>query len=234
MPEFSVVLIGTKYTGNLGAVARVMKNFGLDRLLLVNPPDIDDDAISRSMHAVDVLNNARTYSRPEDAFSEFDMVVGTSGINTLKEKHFLRHAESPARFAEDVKDYSGRIALVFGREDYGLTNEELMLCDRLVTVPTSQEYPIMNLSHAVCVVLYERYKIMGENIMENDFADVVDSDKERLLDLFARILEEVKYPTHKRDITETMFRRVLGRANITSTEYHRLMGVFNHIENKVG
>lgn len=233
MPEFYVVLIATKYTGNLGAVARVMKNFGISKLRLVDPPEIDDDAISRSMHAIDVLENAETYYSITDAFKGMDMIVGTSGINTLKEKHFLRHSETPAQFTEDIRDYEGQVALVFGREDIGLTNEELMRCDRLITIPTSSVYPIMNLSHAVGVILYELYKIMGEEITENDFSDIVDSDKERLLELFANILCEVEYPPHKRNITETMFRKILGRANITSTEYHRLMGVFNYIESKL-
>ncbi len=233
MPIFSVVLIGTKYTGNLGAVARAMKNFSLEDLLLVDPPEIDDDAISRAMHAVDILENAITFDTPEDAFEGFDMVVGTSGINTSKEKHFLRQAVTPEEFAEDIMDYEGNIALVFGREDFGLKNEELMLCDRLITVPTSPIYPIMNLSHAVCVVLYELHKWIGDPKIVHDFNHMSDTDKEILLKTFSTVLDEVEYPEHKREITEVMFRRILGRANVTSTEYHRLMGVFNHILDKL-
>ncbi len=233
MTEFSVVLISTKYTGNMGAIARVMKNFGIRDLILVKPPDIDDDAIARSMHASDILLGARKYDTLEGALSDHDMVVGTSGIGTVKEKHFLRHSEDPEYFASDILDYDGKVAIIFGREDIGLKNEELRSCDRLITIPTSDEYPIMNLSHAVSVILYELFKVTEVTDAEETFEVLREENRERLFELFSRILMHAKYPEHKRERTEIMFRRVLGRAKLKRREYHRLMGVFSYIEEKM-
>ncbi len=233
MYDLSVVLIGTKYTGNMGAVARVMKNFGFSKLILVDPPAVDDDAISRAMHAADILDNAMVYESLHDVLRDHDLLVGTSGIGTVKEKHFLRHSEEPEAFASDILDYSGRVALLFGREDIGLRNDELSSCHRLITVPTSDEYPIMNLSHAVSVVLYELFKISCPKVTTEQHEEVSPDNSELLYLIFSRILEYSDYPVHKRERTEIMFRRMLGRAMIRSREYHRLMGVFSHIEEKL-
>ncbi len=233
MAKFSVVLIGTKYTGNIGAVARVMKNFGLRDLILVEPPDIDDDALARSMHASDILLDAKIYYTLKEALNHHDMVVGTSGIGTVKEKHFLRHSEDPEYFASDILDYNGRVALLFGREDIGLKNEELRSCDRLITIPTSDDYPIMNLSHAVSVILYELYKGTNTSDEGETTGSLFSENKERLFDMFANILILAKYPEHKKERSEIMFRRILGRAKLKSNEYHRLMGVLSHIEERL-
>ncbi|MFO7991289.1 MAG: RNA methyltransferase [Thermoplasmata archaeon] len=232
MPEIDIVLVEPKTPGNVGAVARLIKNFGLKDLVLINPVTIDGDAMIRAMHAKDVLENADIKDDLKAAVSRYDMVVGTSGVDTDKEKRFLRQADAPERFAEDVMEYQGKIALLFGREDIGLLNDEISLCDRFVRIPTSEGYPIMNLSHAVGIVLYELFKNGVETSSHGEQID--ESDRERLMDTFEEIMDVVDYPEHKKRRTLIMFRRILGKANTTSWEYHRLMGVFRYISDKLG
>ncbi len=227
MPEIDIVLVEPKTPGNIGAIARLIKNFGFKNLILINPVPIDEDAKIRAMHAKDILENADINEDLKEVVSRYDMVVGTSGVDTDKEKRFLRQADSPQRFAEEIMDYDGKIAILFGREDIGLLNEELSLCDRFVRIPTSEGYPIMNLSHAVGIVLYELHKNGVEVTQHGESID--ESERERLMGSFSHILDLVDYPEHKKRRTLIMFRRILGKANTTTWEYHRLMGIFRHI-----
>jgi len=229
MPRFSIVLVEPQTAGNIGAVARLMGNFAFEKLYLVNPVQIDDEAEKRAMHADDILREAEIIEDYEELVSNFDMVVGTSGINTENEKKFLRKAEAPEELSRSISDHEGDIALVFGREDKGLNNKELMKCDRLVRIPASEDYPILNLSHAVCIVLYEIFKEEKGDIVGKKDRSSEESERERLIRTFSDILEEIRFPEHKYEKTEVMFRRILGRASLTKWEYHRLMGVFSQI-----
>ncbi len=233
MVEYSVILVEPKTTGNIGAVCRLIRNFGLNELYLIDPPELDDDAYARAMHAQDLLDNAEVYDKLEDCLDEFDLLVGTSGVHTQKEKKFLRKAETPENLAEETKDFEGKVGLMFGREDQGLSNQELKNCDRLVRIPTSEDYPIMNLSHAVCVVLYEIFKENEDFSLVPEDKISSQGDRDRLIDYFTEIMDDIEYPDHKKEKTEIMFRKIIGRAMITKWEYHRLMGVFSQIKKKL-
>ncbi len=229
MAKFSVILVEPQTPGNIGAIARLMGNFSLADLYLVDPVPVDDEAFTRAMHAKDILNNAEIVDDYAELVENFDQVIGTSGIETVNEKKFLRKAETPDQIVEEITDREGDIALVFGREDQGLLNEELKKCDRLVRIPASEEYPILNLSHAVCVVLYELFKEREEVNTETEDRPAGKSDRERLIESFSEIVREINFPEHKYEKTEVMFRKILGRANLTRWEYHRMMGIFSQI-----
>jgi len=229
MPTFSVVLVEPQTAGNIGAVARLMGNFDFEELYLVNPVKIDDEAQKRAMHAKEILKKAELVEDYEGLVSKFSMVVGTSGINTENEKKFLRKAETPEKLSTSLSDYEGNVALVFGREDKGLNNKELTKCDRLVRIPASENYPILNLSHAVGIVLYEIFKEKKGKIVKKEDRLSEENERELLIQKFSDILEEIRFPEHKYEKTEVMFRKILGRASLTKWEYHRLMGVFSQI-----
>src|SRR5437667_30645 len=126
-----------------------MKNFGVAELVLVNPCIIGAEARKRAMRAVDVLDAARTVADLERALKDTDLVVGTSGIDTESEKRFARISVTPWDFATRVAKTQRRVALLFGREDFGLLDRELLRCDLCVTIPASPDYPMLNLSHPV-------------------------------------------------------------------------------------
>lgn len=235
MAEFEIILVEPKTPGNIGAIARLMGNFNIQTLSILNPPDINDEALARAMHAKDILHDFESIHCLPSKLETFDLVAGTTGITSGKEKEFLRKAESPEEFANNTHDYPGKIAILFGREDKGLSNDELSYCDKLINIPTSETYPIMNLSHAVGVILYEIFKKNKKRSIPDTIngSKIDESERERLIELFSTILDQIDYPTHKRRKTEVMFRKLLGRATTRRSEYHRLMGVFSWINKRL-
>lgn len=235
MGELVVVLVEPKIQGNIGAVARAMMNFGVEHLRLVTDTPISQEARNRAVHAQEVLDNAVLFTRFVDAVKDVDLRVATTGIVPDNQKRHLRSHLELGEFAERADEWEGRIGLIFGREDYGLLNPEIELCDLVVTVPTSREYPIMNLSHAVSTVLYhlfiEKRRREGES---RERRDASVEDRERLFVRLENLLERIGYPEHKRANTAVMFRRILGRAFVSRWEFHTLMGVVSRIERAVG
>ncbi len=225
MPHYRVVLVEPKFQGNIGAVARSMMNFDLDELYMVKPCEIDDDAYRRSKHAKRLLLDSSIINSLEEALKGMDLVIGSSSASTDNEKKFTRIPLSPAELREKMKKFDGNVAIIFGREDIGLLNKELELCDILVTIPTGKEYPVLNLSHAATIVFYELFD--GKLSIKKTEAD--DREREKLFEYFERILPLISYPEHKREKTAVMFRRMLGRSAPSRWEYHTLMGVFSHI-----
>lgn len=216
------MLVEPKYEGNVGAVARAMKNFGVADLRLVRPCPLGADARRRAMHGVDVLDAAKTYEAFEDAVRGMDLVVGTSEVDTASAKKFLRIALTPAELAAKVADVRGEVALVLGREDFGLLNEELTACDALVTIPAHPEYPALNVSQAAAILLYELHDAKASKPPRREATGL---EKEAMYEAFADLLAVTNYPAHKRGRTSVMFRRLLGRAAPTKWEFHALVGV---------
>ncbi len=233
--NYSVILVEPKFGGNVGAVARLIRNFDSQGLYIVGSRGIveEEETRARAVHAQEVLDRATFCGDFEEILEDFDLIVGTTGITTEKEKKFLRKAEKPERLADSVNELEGPIGLLFGREDQGLYNEELKHCDRLVKIPTSDDYPVMNLSHSVAVLLYELFKAREDTEsrgLDREETLTDRSERERLNNHFSDILESIDYPEHKKDKTEVIFRKMIGRATPTRWEYHRLMGVFSWIK----
>jgi len=148
----SVILIEPENPGNIGAVARIMKNFGFYDLRVVRPCEINEIAYARATHAKEILDNIKIFDSFEKATKDLDMLIATTGKIRKVSKHVIEPWKIPK--------YEN-IGLVFGRESIGLLNEEIERCDIVVSVPTS-EYKILNLSHAVGIILYEISKSRRE------------------------------------------------------------------------
>lgn len=222
--ELFIVLVEPKYDGNIGATARAMKNFGFKNLVLINPCPMEKECYQRAMHAEDIIENARTYPELQDFLKEVQVVCGTSGILNLNEKAYIRNPLTPRELSEKLSDSEESIALLFGREDFGLQRDELALCDLLVSIPTSQEYPVMNLSHSVAVVLYE-LSLCELKVPQG--RGMTKVEKEKFFEIFDKLLISVNYPKHKYENTKILFRRLIGRAMPTGWEFHTLMGVLS-------
>lgn len=230
MRHVRVVLVEPKNEGNVGAVARAMRNFGATELVLVSPCPIGDEARKRAMHGADVLEAAKTVDSIAEAVAGADLVVGTSGIDTASEKHFARIAIPPRELAARVAPMDGTLAIAFGREDFGLFERELAGCDLLVKIPAAEEYPILNLSHAVTIVLYELHQARRSRRATRPASGL---EKEKLHEAFAALLEATDYPPHKRGRTKVMFRRVIGRAVPSKWEFHALMGALTRATRRI-
>lgn len=226
---FRVVLLEPQHSGNIGSVARVMKNFGFKELVLLNPCDLDTPARVMAMHAYDIIENARIEFSLKDALRGSNVIVGMTGdAGKTDNRHMRMPVFTPSRLKEKLEGKSGAVSLLFGRENDGLRNEELELCDFIVNIPTSEEYPSMNLSHAAAVVLYELSDVeSGETYLADHF------DIELLYEHIEEVLSDIEYKEHKEDKTMLMLKRILGRAELTGREVQTLRGVLRRIQWKI-
>jgi tRNA/rRNA methyltransferase len=224
VPHTRVVLIEPLHDGNVGAIARAMRNFGLEELVLVRPCAIGEEAVKRSMHAVDILKSARTVFTENEALEGADYVVGTSGIDTSNDKKFPRISMTPEDLAEKMEGFEGTVALLFGREDFGLDNDLVKRCDFLVTIPANAEYPILNISHAAAVLFYVLY---SHGTLRPGPKRASGMEVEKLNEYFSRLLDAIDYPEHKKEKTRVMFRRLMARAMPSTWEFHTLMGILD-------
>ena len=219
------MLVEPKYSGNIGAVARVMMNFQCAHLYLVHPCPVDDDAYTRAMHATEILDTAQIFPTFQAVCNHLDYCVATSSIASLSDKRHLRNPVTLEGFTREIGKVDGNVGLIFGREDYGLLNEEIASCDIMVKIPTSDTYPSLNLSHAVALVLFSIFS-MHESMPRNKRL-IGRVEKEKLYDYFTKLLEAIDYPEHKKENTHIMFKRMMGRAIPSTWEYHTLMGVLS-------
>jgi len=226
-----IILVNPKYGGNIGAISRCMMNFGVNELKIIgNKSIIDKEAEIRAVHSKKILDNAKFYDTLQGALEDIDFAVGTSGA-VSGDKNIKRIPITPKELAEKHKTINGKLGLVFGREDYGLYNEELELCDLFVSIPTSEDYPIMNLSHAVSIILYEIYNSSLEksyNINTNEASKI---EKTVLLNLFGEFVNKNDtIPEYRKELCKTIFKRLISRAFISGKEAHTLMGAFKNIK----
>ena len=155
----------------------------------------------------------------------------TFSIESINDKRHLRNAVFLENLTDKIFEIDGKIGFVFGREDYGLYNDEIAACDVMLRIPTSDKYPSLNLSHSVALVLYSLYvKKINKPIHKRLIGKI---EKEKLYTFFSELLKETNYPEHKMENTEIMFKRIMGRAMPSKWEYHTLMGVFSKSLEKI-
>ncbi len=232
--RLDVVLVRPKEDGNIGAVARLARNFGADRLVLVAPrAPVGAEARRRSMGGLPLLRTAVRAPTFLRATAEADLVIGTTDLSTGRSTAYLRRSVSPERLGEVLRTVEGRVALVFGPEDNGLSREELARCDLLVHIPARREFPTLNLSHAAGVVLYAVHRARGpadpESTPAPDILELNGREKELFLERLGELLTRIGYPAHKRRGLILLFRRVLGRATPTEAEYRMMLGLFKSL-----
>ena len=234
--ELVVVLVEPQFDGNIGAVARCLRNFGLHELrILRHDGDFTDETRNRAKHAQSVLDDCQVHQNWDACFEDISLVIGTSGKREMGDKVLFRHFLLPAEMGERLSDVEGKVAIVFGPEGMGLTQEELRACDLMLTIPTWEGYPILNLSHTVAIVCYEWFQTLLPKI-GNDRALPKTVHTERILnpDLKRQIrrrAKEIADASSKRDdqkaITADTLSRVILRGMPTDDEAHSLLGILD-------
>jgi len=233
-----VVLVHTSHPGNIGAAARALKNMGLSRLYLVAPKDYPADrAVWRAANAVDVLDNAVVVETLDEAIGDCGLVVGTSARGRRIPWPLMNPRECGERVWQESADHD--VAIIFGREDRGLTNEELHKCTYHVHIPTNPDYSSLNLAAAVQVLCYEvRMASLVDaegNLPSLDEWDVPPATVEHL-EMYYQHLEEALTelgfhdPGNPRQ-TMTRLRRLYGRIRLDEMELSILRGVLTAIRN---
>lgn len=228
--ELDIVLVGINHPGNLGAVCRTMLNHGFDKLSLVNPncsPD-EEEARNRAKHSGRILDTARIYNSLDEAVSESSLVIGTSGKREVGSKVLKRHFVLPWEFAEMLRDFDGRVSLIFGEEGKGLSTTDLDRCDFLLTLPTWEGYPIANLSQAVGHCVYELHRdrvINGERVKgvlkERSLSPQLRKILKQSITEFCNSLDG-----DKNDLISDVYDRVILRGLPIDSEAERMIGAF--------
>ncbi|MEJ2621863.1 MAG: tRNA (cytosine(32)/uridine(32)-2'-O)-methyltransferase TrmJ [Candidatus Thiodiazotropha sp.] len=230
-----IVLVDTSHPGNIGAVARAMKNMCLTQLYLVNPLQFPDaEATSRASGADDLLNQAKVVKSLDQALEGCRLVVGTSA----RSRTVNWPVSSPRASAEKLVAEAelGDVALVFGRERSGLTNSELDRCTFLVHIPTNQAYSSLNLGAAVQVLSYEVYlahlqRVPAEQEIARDLAtaDMLQSFHNHL----EQALDDIGFTDTRQ--SEKLLRRLRSlfqRARLDRDEVNILRGIFSAMQGR--
>ena len=235
LDNIRIVLVNTSHTGNIGSTARAMKTMGLSNLYLVDPVSAPDGhASALAAGAGDVLANAKTVATLQEAVADCGLVVGTSARSRTHSWPMLEPRSCGRKLIEEVPDYP--VALVFGRENNGLTNEELQQCHFHVCIPANPEYSSLNLAAAVQTLCYEvRMAWLEKDAFpptENDYP--LNEDLERFYQHLEQTLTGTNFIVKNHPGMEmTKLRRLFNRARPESQELNILRGILSSIDKAV-
>jgi len=236
-PEnIAVILVEPSHPGNVGAVARAMVNMGVNDLRIVGNCDCEDrDAIKFASNAQHLLKDARHFSNFPEAIKDIQIVVGTSA-RQRKKLHVSTSSHEISNQLFPIPEHV-RIAIVFGRERTGLTNEEMSCCNEWIFIPTYGESNSLNLAQAVIVILYELSKNYGisHNVVLSEPNPASSESLEGLKQHLFQVLNEVRYIRKgKEGSLWESFSGLLGRAKPDDREVRMLRGFFNKILLTIG
>jgi len=226
----SVVLVGTQSPGNIGMVCRAMKNMGLYDLRLVNPCEVNHpEAIKFAVSARDLLDAAKVFTSLDEALSDCEYSVATTRRHGKYRNEISTPAEVVERFARTAE--TSRLALVFGREDSGLTTDEVALCRWQATIETADEYGSLNLSQAVLIFCYEFLK-GGAPAPEKAVRQLAGTAQlEPFYGQMEKVLAKIGFlnPQNPEHMMRTM-RRIFSRAELDEREVASLRGLLSQID----
>ena len=226
-----VVLVRTRNPLNIGAAARAMTNFGFGHLRVVEPYEVGFREARSAVDAEPVLMAAETFGNVAAAVEDCALVVGTAEGRQRKPEEPLQRLEAGVEEIRQQLRSGARVAVLFGSEKRGLSNEELGPCQRVVRIPTEGEQPSMNLGQAVAVVLYEAIRD-GEttNDAELPQAPATAGDRERLVGLVAEVLERSEAARRgERALGEEKVRRLVRHMALTQPDAREWMGMMRQV-----
>ena len=237
LAQFKLILVETSHPGNIGAVARAMKNMGLDQLRLVNPKFFPHaDATARASGADDVLRNAQVFSSLQEAIADCQIILGASARDRTISWPSMTARECAEHFVSPVHTDTS-IALVLGRENSGLKNHELDLCHYLLRIPCNQAYSSLNLAAAAQVICYELF-IASKQPQTSSIGDIGEealASSEQMESFYQHLLETMAdigflHPERSKSIMRRL-RRLFNRSQLDTKEVDILRGIFRFAQN---
>ena len=211
----------------MGSVCRAMMNCGLKNLRIVAPRESIDLNEARMMacHADSILEARQEYSALPEAVADCGLVAGTSARLGL----YRSHSSSPREWGEKAVQACGnnKIAVIFGPEDHGLSNEDLALCTDIIQIPSAPEYTSLNLAQAVMVCAYEMYAATQSFEPSEEFSEEAPSEfRERMFEIWREAMLDVGFMKNdKADHMMMGLRRILSRGTLTENDVKILMGI---------
>ena len=242
---FTIILVQPETAGNIGSIARVMKNFDFQNLVIFNPIEKMDKILSYetcgfAMHGKEILFNAKiiTFDNQDNHINEltnflkkFDLIIATTAKGK-KYTNLRRLAIFPEDFSIPISEKPLNIAILFGKESHGLTNDEISLADIILRIPTSKEYPSLNLSHGCGIILYEIFKKINIINVGRGEKPVLLADKNDRIVLYNFIketIEALKLRIYKENYVYQAFKNVFERAFISKKELNLILGLFSKV-----
>ena len=245
--DFTVILVQPETAGNIGSIARLMENFNFTKLVIFNPIESVEKILSYhtrgfAMHGNEILMNAEIIELNDQGehimefqnfIQNYDFIMATTAKGT-NFSNIRRLSIFPEDISLPVSLKPLKIAIIFGRESRGLTNEEISKADLLIRIPTHDKYPALNLSHACGIVLYEMFKKLSIINIGRGKNPVLIAEKEDRLILFEiikNIIETLKIASYKKDKVYFAFRNIFGRKFMSKKELSLVLGVFSKLNN---
>ena len=233
--DIRVVLVETSHPGNIGAVARAMKNMGLEQLVLVRPKDFPHaEASARASGATDVLERARIVDSVEAGIADCGLVAATTARDRDQNVRVLDVRDGAARVV--LESARGPVALLFGNERTGLTNEELSLAHLLLRIPANPIYSSLNLAMAVQLVSYEIWRARGayHEAAPHTVPLATAAEMERLYAHLAEVLEQIGFRDRTTSGTHLMerIRRFINRAELDQNEANIMRGILTAVQGR--
>jgi len=227
LDRVSIVLVDTKTPANIGATARCMMNMGLTRLILVNPPhDKYSDASRLAAGADQILQRANVFSSLSDAVAGQGLVIGTSRQKGRRRKNLL----SPSGMAMNVVPLlaQNNVAIIFGNEVNGLEIRDMTLCHELVSIPSADAFPSLNLSHAVMIIAYELFIAAGATVTPSDRELARTEDVELFYSQLYETLQAIGFFSDQ-DSGRMMhsLRQIYSRARLDNRDVQILRGILS-------
>ena len=244
-----IVMVNTTLPANIGSALRAMKTMGLCKLVLVSPktyPHPDIDALAAG--ATDLIEQIEIVETLEDAIKDCHIVFGTSARSRTIPWPLLDARPAAQKSMKAVLQEQQEVAVIFGREDRGLTNEELALANFHVTIPVNTEYGVLNVAQAIQIICYEMriaatelmehevddkatMKVTEDDAMEWDEPLVTHEQMEQFYPHIQKMLEEIEFldPKNPR-LLPLRLRRLFGRIQLDRMEYHLLRGIFSRVQ----
>ena len=232
----NIVLVETSHPGNIGSVARAMKTMGLSKLSLINPRKFPSgEANALSGNATDILENAQVYKTIEDAIKTSTFVYATSSRNRTIQWPTVNVEEGAELILNQIAAEK-EISILFGREDRGLTNEELQLANTHIEIPANPDYPVLNLAMSAQILSYEIFKA-SHNTEARDWHDYPEVDSANLQMLIDHFIEtavniDVIHPENPKKIISRI-KRMFSRLHPDEMEASFLRGFLAAINKKL-
>lgn len=230
-----VVLVRARNPNNIGAAARAMHDFGFRHMRLVNDYAVSFETARSAVDASDVLSEAKLCANVAEAVEDCTLVVGTTAVGERALQHpLLALPEAGNRITTELSREGGRVALLFGSEKTGLSNDELSHCHLLLTIPMHKpeelRHPSMNLGQAVAVCLYELVRRRGVYEGTGVPQPAEAGEVERFLALFTEMLEETGYARrHPANCEEAQIRRLILRMGLSANDVSVWMGIVRQV-----
>lgn len=231
LDNIRIVLVGTLYTGNVGSSCRAMANMGIRHLRLAAPnlQNSWDEGERLAVHATDIMNSREEFASLEEAVQDCVAVVGT----TAREGLYRQHSKTPRECAPDILSLAqtGPVAIVFGREDKGLLNEEIAQCTHLLRIPVSEGYTSINLSQAVLITTYELFTASGTYLPPKEKAPPApQAQKAQLIKNWSNMLIETGFMREEQaDHFMQGFQRVFSRGVFSKDDAALMLGVARQV-----